>query len=226
MDNLDLSSLSDDQVLGLIRAALQEAVRRHPAMEAAARSAVLDEAEKAKIQRDAADREASISRARERERVAAEAAAAVRAEQARQNAGADARREQAIAEARAAEARAKAEAAAQVAKVKAAADVAEAERRAEAARVILLRAANLVDLPPWSVTVRIYDKQVFINQGSDKYDREHLVTLRGLTITTKRGLIAKKPALLEFCAELRALYTDATFYGCTYFEAMTEGGAA
>jgi hypothetical protein len=76
VDNqLDLSALTDDQLIGLLRAILEEAIRRHPAMEAAVRAAVLEESEKATIAKEAADREAAKIRALERQRVAEEAAA-------------------------------------------------------------------------------------------------------------------------------------------------------
>ena len=74
----DFSELSDDQLIGLVRAALQEAVRRNPIVCDAMRGEVLDEAEKATIAKDAAGREAARLRALERERIANEAAAAVR----------------------------------------------------------------------------------------------------------------------------------------------------
>ncbi len=49
VDDLDFSAISDDQLIGLVRAALQEAGWRNPAVAQAMRGAVLDEAEKAAI---------------------------------------------------------------------------------------------------------------------------------------------------------------------------------
>jgi hypothetical protein len=77
---LDFSTLTDDQLVGLIREALQEVVRRGPAVEAAARAAGLDEAEKAKVAAAAAQAEARRLRDEEARRVAEEAAAKVRQE--------------------------------------------------------------------------------------------------------------------------------------------------
>ena len=44
MDDLDLSMLSDDQLVALVRACCREAVARNPACAAAAEAAMLDEA--------------------------------------------------------------------------------------------------------------------------------------------------------------------------------------
>jgi hypothetical protein len=78
MSSLDFSSLTDDQLVELIRSALQEAVRRGSAVEAAVRSAGLDEAEKARIAKEAAEREARKLHEEEARRIADEAAAKVR----------------------------------------------------------------------------------------------------------------------------------------------------
>lgn len=63
--DLDFSILSDDQLVELIRAACQEAITRGEAVAFAARSAMLSEAEKAKIAQSVRDAEAQ--RAKERE---------------------------------------------------------------------------------------------------------------------------------------------------------------
>jgi hypothetical protein len=75
---LDFSILTDDQLVTLIRSALQEAVRRSPATAAAAQAATLDEAEKARIARVAAERAAAEVREAEERRLAAAAAAQAR----------------------------------------------------------------------------------------------------------------------------------------------------
>lgn len=80
MGDLDFSQLTDDQLVTLIRAALQECVARNPAVQAAAQSACLDETEKARIAAAAAQAEAAKLRAQERERIAKEAAEKVRRE--------------------------------------------------------------------------------------------------------------------------------------------------
>jgi hypothetical protein len=78
---LNFSALTDDQLVTLIRAACAEAVRRSPAVGAAARDAYLSEAEKAQIAADAAQREAERIRREEADRIAKEAAEKVRREQ-------------------------------------------------------------------------------------------------------------------------------------------------
>ncbi len=99
MNGLDFSELDDDQLLALIRAALREAADRHPGVAAAAKAAMLDEQERMRIiveaseRASAADRHPGVAaaakaamldalRAKERERVAAEAAARVHEEHA------------------------------------------------------------------------------------------------------------------------------------------------
>jgi len=75
---IDFSILSDDQLVELVRAACGEAVDRGAAVEAAARAAMLTQAERAQIARGAAEREAERVRREEADRVARQAAAAVR----------------------------------------------------------------------------------------------------------------------------------------------------
>lgn len=79
MDGLDFTVLTDDQLVTLIREALREAVRRGSAVATAAESAGLEEAERARIARDAAAREADRMRAEEARRVAEQAAVDARA---------------------------------------------------------------------------------------------------------------------------------------------------
>lgn len=78
--DLDFSGLTDDQLIGLIRAACAEARDRGAATEAAARNVYLDEVERARIARAAELLEAERLRGEEAARVAREAAAKVRAE--------------------------------------------------------------------------------------------------------------------------------------------------
>lgn len=77
---LDFSILTDDQLVSLIRLACQEAGRRSALCQAAAEAAMLDEAERARIAREAAAKEASRIRAEQAARVAESAARAVRVE--------------------------------------------------------------------------------------------------------------------------------------------------
>jgi hypothetical protein len=214
---LDLGGLSDDQLLGLLRAVLQEAVRRHPGVSAAAHAAVLDEEEKARIFMEASEKEARIARARERERIAAEAQARVRAEQAAANAEAEARREQAIREAKEKEAEIKARANAERIVAEATREIARAEARESNHRDLLLRASALVDLPPGNICLVVYKENVYINEGSDRYEKDHLASFRGLKLSTKQSLISRKPGLLSLCAELRATYTDVEILGSDHF---------
>lgn len=72
--DLDFSELSDDQLVGLIRAACAEAVRRGTAVESAARDAYLSEAERAQVARVAAEETAERLRRQEAERIAKEIA--------------------------------------------------------------------------------------------------------------------------------------------------------
>jgi hypothetical protein len=100
VDNLDFSALTDDQLVGLVRSALQEAVNRNPAVHAAAQAAVLDEAEAAKVRVEAAEKEARIQRAKQREAIAAAEAARVRAANAGAVAAAEAEKKRAEEEAK------------------------------------------------------------------------------------------------------------------------------
>lgn len=72
---LDFSAISDDQLIDLIRAACAEAGQRSVECAAAAKNAMLDEAERARIAREAIERERSRSTREEAERIAREALA-------------------------------------------------------------------------------------------------------------------------------------------------------
>ena len=74
---LDFSLLSDDQLIDLIRAACIEATRRN--LEAIAKNVMLDEADKAKLAREAFEREKLKIEREEAERVIREAAEKARA---------------------------------------------------------------------------------------------------------------------------------------------------
>lgn len=74
----DFSPLTDDQLVELVRAACQEAVRRGMHVQRATEAAMLSEAEKARIAQDAAERAAEELRRKEAERIAREAAEAVK----------------------------------------------------------------------------------------------------------------------------------------------------
>lgn len=72
--DLDFTGLTDDQLVGLIRAACEEAVTRGAAVEMAARAEFLSAAERVQVARAAAERETERLRREETERVAAAAA--------------------------------------------------------------------------------------------------------------------------------------------------------
>jgi hypothetical protein len=75
---LDFSGLTDDQLIALIREALQEAASRTLACKTAAQTVLFDEAEKARIAQEAVAQEAERIRREEAERIAREAAEAAR----------------------------------------------------------------------------------------------------------------------------------------------------
>lgn len=77
---LDFSGLTDDQLVSLIRAALQEAAHRTLACKVAAEAVVFDEAAKARIAQEAAVREVERLKREEAERIAREAAEKLRLE--------------------------------------------------------------------------------------------------------------------------------------------------
>lgn len=187
MNGLDFSALSDDQLLLLIKAALREAVNRHPALGEAARAAMLDEQERLRILREAGEREAAALRARERAQLAHEAAEEVRRKHAAETAEID---------------RLRAAQAADEAREK-------AERQIAIRRRWLERCSALVDMPARDLSLlRVqtqYGDRVLINQGG-RYERDHLVDWHVSTgvIKTTRALLAKKPDLAALAAEFAA----------------------
>lgn len=84
-DDLDLSGLTDDQLVQMARLVAVEIGRRTGAVRTAAEAAVLDETEKARVWRDATEEQSAILRDAERRRIREEAAAAVRAAEAARN---------------------------------------------------------------------------------------------------------------------------------------------
>lgn len=194
MEGLDFSALSDDQLLGLVRAALREIVQRSPALSEAARSAMLDEHERATIAAHATDREAARLRALERARVATEAAARVRAEhEAAERAVSDARAAAAGDEART-----------------------KAEHAQDATKVWLRRAAALVDRKPADITLLLlntrYGRRVLIDSGADTFTSDHLSDWTAGTgaISTIKALLKRKPDLAALSAEFESRNTGRT----------------
>lgn len=223
MDPLDFSELTDDQLVGLIRAALRECVSRGAAVQAAAQYATLDEAERAKAAREGAEREAAKLRAAERERVAREAAESVRRQQAEQESAARAAREQAETERQREAARRAADEA-----------VSKVEARERQRREWLQRAADLVGLHPSQIHLSRADTsyrgwRVLINAGSDRYTRDHLADYYPATavLKTKRSLIGRKKELLALCAEFWALNPNVqtTYQGSDLFPIPEEASS-
>jgi hypothetical protein len=224
MDPLDFSGLTDDQLVGLIRAALRECVARGDAVRAAAQAATVDEAERAQVAREAADREAAKIRARERERIAREAAEAVRRRHEAQEA--ESRRAESIREAEARrlreaeEARRKAE----EARRQAAEAVRIAGEREALRKGWLARAAALTGRAPAEILIsRAHTRhgwRVLVNEGSDPYAEKHLVDYYPGTavISTTRALVGRKRDLIAFCAEFWAMNpeVETVYYGSEF----------
>lgn len=77
---IDFNSLTDDQLVSLIREACSEAIDRGAAVEQAARSAMLSQAEKARIKTEEAEKAAAEHRKKEEERLRKEAREKVKRE--------------------------------------------------------------------------------------------------------------------------------------------------
>lgn len=195
MDGLDLSILSDDQLVALARACCDEALRRNPAVGEAMREMMLDETERRRVAEAVTARAAAAARALERERLAAEASAAARARTA------------------ADEARARAEHAREVQRL------AEAQDRA-----ILTAAANLVGRPPAEISILSYvhrDGQTIthVNEGHERWARDHLASYdhRSRKAVVRRPLMPQRAQLIDLCigavaALGRRFYLDGADY--------------
>lgn len=200
MSGLDFSALTDDQLLTLIKAALAEAVSRHPAVGEAARAAMLDEHERLRILRGAGERETAALRAKERERLAREAAEQVRRQNEAEQAEIRRRRAAAVSE----EARAK------------------TEQQILVLRGWLERAAALLDVPARELSIvhakTRYGERVLVNRGG-RFEREHLVDWRVGTgaIKTPRSLIGKKPDLAALAAEYATKNPNRAIVGAEIF---------
>lgn len=182
MDGLDFSALSDDQLVELARACCIEAIRRNPATQEAMQDMMIGEAERARIARQAQEAEIAAVRARERERIAQEAARRVRD----------------VHEARHAQARAAA-----------ALQAAEAARRRDA--LLLEEAGRLVFRHPSKISL-LHARtpngvRIFINPGAYRYTRQHLAALDLATgtITCVAALARNKTDVLEFLTRASTL---------------------
>ena len=209
MDRLDFSGLTDDQLVELARACCLEAARRSPAAEAAMRSMMIDEAERIRIAKAAVETEIAAARARERERIAQEAAARVRAGEAARRAEEDAR----YAQERQASAAAAAAKAAAEAKAKAAAKA--AERMAW-----LRRFADHLGLDPANIIVGLtrtkFGYRVLVNEGDDRFARNHLLDYNVETgeIRTVQAYVKRKPDFAALAAEFATTYTPYDVWMC------------
>jgi len=213
MEPLDFGKLSNDQLLSLLRAVLQECVERGQNVCAAAQAVGLDENEKARVIQEASTREAAKLRAQERERIAREAAELVRRKAAAvQHAADELRKGKEEADRRAAAADAAEQA-------KREAEKAIAEKVAAARRRLgwLARFASHVQRPSSDITLLLFDHRVIVNDGADRYSRSHLVDVdtRDKSISTARDLVKSKPALLTLALEFALDRAAAGFDGKT-----------
>lgn len=196
--DLDFSHLTDDQLVELARLCCLEAVRRGDHISAAMRSMMIDEAERARIARAAAENEAAAIRARERERIAKDAAEQVRAEDEARNRSARQKR------------------AAEAATVAAA----RAERTAEAERTWIRRFAAVVERRPGEISVLLsdtrYGRRVIVNLGCDRYTPDHLADHNLETGATKstRELVKRKPVIAAEAAAMGAMNPKGTLFLC------------
>lgn len=221
MDPLDFSHLTDDQLVGLLRAILRECVERGGGVRAAAESAGLDEAERMNIAREAAEREAAKLRAQERERVAREAAAAVRRQHDEQEAAAQtaANRHRQNQEAEAEEAR-------RAASVETGRIAAQKLRVREQQEMNWVRrAAAILEVGPETIDLLLvdtnYGRRVLINETKQsRWTRDHLADwhIGSSKIKTIRAHVGCKADLIAFCAEFAAIYPHGELYleGCDY----------
>lgn len=193
--NLDFTVLTDDQLLQLVKLCCQEAVSRSGSTGAAMHQILLDEAEKARITRDASETEIRAIRAQERERIAKEAIDKTRAEEAARTQEERIRR-----------ALEKAELAKQV-----------ELKRQQFDKSWLQRFSEVVELPPSKISVNIadtrYGTRVLVNEGFNRFCKEHLVdfTISNHKIKTKRNLIKNKPDLIALCVEFSSIKDPGTF---------------
>lgn len=192
--DLDLTGLTDDQLVELIRQACRETASRTPVVRLAAEAAIIDESERLTIQREAAAREAAKLRAQERERLANAAAAAVRAAAAANNA---------VEEARNAEANAKI-IAANAAKL-------AAEATAQRYRLAVW-ADKWREIIGWERDFCIviadtrYGRRLLVNADHKPYDHRHLVDwlINTTTIKTSLAHVSQKPEIIKLAAEYAA----------------------
>lgn len=189
MGDLDLSDLTDDQLVGLLRAVAEEARRRNSAVAAAVNDAYLDETEKTRIAKEAAEREAAKLRAAERERVAKAAADEVRRKAEAQQAT-DARRRREEKEREEAE------------KIRA-----KQERR----KALIREAAALCGTQPEETRVSVWlghsgRKRIYIDRLASDEAQNLVIYYAGTgdrkpqgSIYTVKDLVGRKAELVDYC---------------------------
>lgn len=193
MDELDFSELTDDQLIALVRGALNECSTRGQAVAMAAQAVGIDATEKLKIAKAAAEQQAAVERAKERERIASEAREAVAREAEKQ---------------RASELAAESEKKKEAAKEAAKAAIAAADQKIEFQKSWLIRAAEIVGRNPESISVIEYGSRILINPNCDRYSHKHLSDFDAAKneIKTTRELAGKKKDLIAFSVEFRAAF--------------------
>lgn len=184
MDGLDLSGLTDDQLVALAQACCIEAMQRNPAAAQAMHDMMIGEAERARIARIATESEIAAARARERQRAAAEAVAAVRAQEAL-----------ALAD------RAKAAAQQRL----------NTDRQwlSAAAQLVGLHPRDISIVHYHTARAHA----VIINKGHDRFAYKHLARFDAITgsVSTTAALVRNKPALAGLLAELAVMLPAGTF---------------
>ena len=181
MSELDFSGLTDDQLVELARACCMEAIRRNPAAAQAMQDMMIGEAERARIAKSASAAEIRAARARERERIAKQAREQAQHEEALRTA--EAKRQAAM----------------------------QAQQRLRERDMALLReVAGLLDTDPARLSIlhlqSAYGQRLLVNEGSDRYARQHLIDYQVRTgeIKVKRGLAKQRAALAAFAAAAAA----------------------
>lgn len=177
---LDFSILSDDQLVELVRAACEEAIRRGEAVGFAARSAMLSEAEKARIMQSARDIELQRAKEKEARELAEKEAARVRFELEEQKRKENAEKTKELWE--------------------------KKEAIIARAQELLAEVWDTADsLQVWNKT----DKRVYVNRtgrrfGSNHIEYYHTGTAREKpgTLILSKELNEKRAEIKQFCAEL------------------------
>jgi hypothetical protein len=186
-DNLE--QLSDDQLYEHLQFVLAEIETRNPALREAATKAQVSAYDRMMIAGQAAEKESIRLKRLEAQDIANRAAEEVRNRSEEQKSEA-----------------------ARIAATEAAAKAAKRiTLRQEEDKRLLARAADLLDLSPSDICIaevpgyKESGARVVINEGHDKYQKNHLVdwSSKSGDIKTKRNYINKKPELAALCAELK-----------------------